>query len=319
MSQLYVGSQDIVHRRPLRQYLANVWLPAFKRSNSKYPRTLQILRAPEWPIYPEIRKEPGTRNLRHILTTDLWKFTVQTQNFMLNKVERMYLQNMARVKEEESELLRLPSRNIVTYDEEDIQRLSHIDNEDDCISVLQDYVLGTVSEAMRLIHGVPLNSPAAASLQFQNVSHLCVAHHARWDILALPRDNAGRHPFVVFFVPPWEFGTDDFDDFTKARTFGDNVLDVLDTDQHTAAYKLWAVIHDTCFGRTKYFAVTNYTRWCFGEIGPGCTVAGVTIPMEAPILNLDGTYEPSPSCYGFNVIEFFLFWINQAVQRQGKF
>lgn len=50
---------------------------------------------------------------------------------------------------------------------------------------MQDYVLGTISEAVRIIVGASLDSAAAAALQFQKASHLCTAHHARWDILTL--------------------------------------------------------------------------------------------------------------------------------------
>lgn len=92
-----------------------------------------------------------------------------------------------------------------------------------------------------------------------------------------------------------------------------------------------AQVHDTCQGRTKRFVVTNYIRWAFGEFSSSGSLAGylsfisssasvdgtvarITDPFEAPILNLDGTHAAVP-CIGFNAVELLTFWIHTSLQQ----
>lgn len=100
-------------------------------------------------------------------------------------VSKTFIQNESLAKDEKSLRLRLPSRDLIVYEEVDIEILSHINNEDDFVAVMREYVLGTVAESIRLIEGIPLDSSIMDALQFRRYSHLCTAHHARWDILAL--------------------------------------------------------------------------------------------------------------------------------------
>lgn len=81
--------------------------------------------------------------------------------------------------------LRLASPRYVTFETEDIMFLKSIDNEQKFVALMQDYVLDTVSESLRAIGNYALNSPQATALRFKEVSNLCTAHHARWDIFAL--------------------------------------------------------------------------------------------------------------------------------------
>ena len=81
--------------------------------------------------------------------------------------------------------LRLASPRYVTYETDDVLFFKNIDNEQLFVALVQDYVLRTVSESLRTIQHHAPDSPEATALLFQNVSHLCPAHHARWDIFAL--------------------------------------------------------------------------------------------------------------------------------------
>lgn len=89
------------------------------------------------------------------------------------------------VESEDSLQLRLPSGNMTVYEDEDIEYLSNIHNEDDLVALVLKYILSTVSEAVRTIERIPRRSHLVRSLKFQRASHLCSAHHARWDILQL--------------------------------------------------------------------------------------------------------------------------------------
>ncbi|KAF9458552.1 hypothetical protein BDZ94DRAFT_1313173 [Collybia nuda] len=311
-------SKDTKHgkvpkRCSLKNYLENTWLPAFKRPGISRPLN-QIQRAHPWPKYPDLQRDIGTRRLVEVLRIDQWSFMLLAEDYMKH-VSSTYIVNESLVEEEHSPRLRLPSRDMVTYEKSDLEFLSQIRNEDDFVTLVQDYILGTISEAIRLVEGFSLSHFLTDELKFLPSSHLCPAHHARWDILALPESDRFLVPFAVIFVPPWEFGTQDFADFTSAQRFEHNALDTLDTSTNTTSDKLWAVVHDTCQGRGKHFAVTNYTRWAFGEFSSNGTIARVTDSFEAPILNLDGTHDAVP-WLGFNVVELLTFWIHTSLQQR---
>lgn len=103
----------------------------------------------------------------------------------MRHVATTYIENESLVEEEDSPRLRLPSRDMVTYENSDLEFLSQIKNEDDFVSLVQEYILGTVSESIRLVEGFSLDHFLTDELKFIPSSHLCPAHHARWDILAL--------------------------------------------------------------------------------------------------------------------------------------
>jgi hypothetical protein len=102
-----------------------------------------------------------------------------------SQLPEVFIENEALKEEEHSTRLRLPCSEFMQYDTNDLQFLSDIENEQDITKVIQDYVLGTVSEALRLMENLPVDVPLAKGLQFRLSSELCTAHHARWDILCL--------------------------------------------------------------------------------------------------------------------------------------
>jgi hypothetical protein len=104
---------------------------------------------------------------------------------VIQGIKDKYIENEGLVEEEESSRLRLPSREFIMYDDGDIEFLSQINNEDHLTTLVQDYILGTISEVIRLVEGVALDDPAIPRLKFNLSSALCPAHHARWDLFAL--------------------------------------------------------------------------------------------------------------------------------------
>ncbi|KAF5381706.1 hypothetical protein D9615_005601 [Tricholomella constricta] len=300
--------REISKSLSMRKYLSKAFLPALKRSTSKHLLTNQIKRAAAWPQYAEMQKRPGMRILNEILRTDTVQFVTLVWNYLENTVAKAYILNENMVIEEESPHLRLPSKDVILYDDDDIKFFSSIDNEEILLKVMQNYILGTVSEALRIINKHPSSSAAAAALQFHDYSRLCRAHRARWDILALPGTKTHPLPFFVFFIPPWEFGTEDFTEFTEVQRFQNGDLDA----PTTTVQKLWAVIHDTCRHRGRFFVVSNYTRWAFGEISPDDRKILITAPFEAPILHFDGTYKATQAL-GCNAVEMLVFWMAWAL------
>jgi hypothetical protein len=194
---------DAIPRRcSLKMYLENTWLPGFKRPGLL--RALaQIPRAPPWPRYPELQRDPGTRRLVEVLRIDQWSFMLLAEDCKsaypleshaysavsldMKHVATTYIENESLVEEEDSPRLRLPSKNLVVHEEADLEFLSQIQNEDDFVTLVQEYIFGTVSEAIRLVEGFSLDHPLTDGLVFSPSSYLCPAHHARWDILTLVR------------------------------------------------------------------------------------------------------------------------------------
>lgn len=103
----------------------------------------------------------------------------------MQHIKHTYIKNESHVEEEESSRLRLPSQGLVMYDHADVEVLSQINNEDDLLLLVQEYILGTMSEVIRLVERVALDDPVIPSFKFDLSSMLCPAHHARWDIITL--------------------------------------------------------------------------------------------------------------------------------------
>jgi len=75
--------------------------------------------------------------------------------------------------------------NLKEYDADDKAFLLNIQNEDDFIRIMQQFVLGTVSELVRVMERLPREVPLAQDIKFKISNRLCPAHHARWDLFTL--------------------------------------------------------------------------------------------------------------------------------------
>jgi hypothetical protein len=108
----------------------------------------------------------------------------------MQHIKHTYIKNETHVAEEESSRLRLPSQELVLYDDADVEVLSQVNNEDDLLLLVQEYILNTMSEVIRLVERIALDDPVIPSLKFKLSSTLCPAHHARWDIFVLVSPSA---------------------------------------------------------------------------------------------------------------------------------
>lgn len=211
-------SEAVTQRCSLKDYLENTWLPGFQRAGSR--RALQeTLRAQPWPKYPELQRNPGTRSLVEVQQLNQWnyislqhtqqcksrylpdgRYTYLYSTTDMARFSHTFIENESLVEEEDSVRLRLPSRGLVNYEDSDLEFLSDIKNEDDFVSLIQEYILGTVSEAIRLVEGISADHFHNKQLKFIPSSYLCPAHHARWDILSLV-SHCAAHFFARYSSP----------------------------------------------------------------------------------------------------------------------
>ncbi|KAG6878222.1 hypothetical protein C0992_008437 [Termitomyces sp. T32_za158] len=294
----------------VQEYLSGVCLPTFRKSSTLWFTTAPHMRALSWPEYPELQRPRGTRPLREIERSPNIKFISLAKNYFSSMQPIEF--NAADYVGKDCPL-RLASPRYVTYETDDIMFLKSVDNEQKFVTLMQDYVLDTVSESLRAIRRHTLDSPQATALRFKEASHLCTAHHARWDIFALPGTPDRPFPFFVFVVSPEEFGIQDMMDFTDPRWFENANGNQLNTP--SKMYQtLWAVISDTCKGRGRFFAVTNYIRWAFGELSPAGTMAYTTYAFESTLMKVDGT-STHPLDLGLNTIQMLTFWVDHALKH----
>lgn len=67
----------------------------------------------------------------------------------------------------------------------DIPCLSNIQNGEKSIVLMQKFVLGTISELIRVMERLPIESPLAQNLKFKVSNNLHPVTHARWDLFTL--------------------------------------------------------------------------------------------------------------------------------------
>ncbi|TFK34620.1 hypothetical protein BDQ12DRAFT_636084 [Crucibulum laeve] len=308
------SEDEMLMKFALRDYIAGARLPEFVQVSGHNLGSAAELKnlawAFNWPEYPTLRRELGTRTLKKVGRVDT-KQIMATARSYLDKFDFLFIHNETGVDAEESQRLRLPCDGLIEYDKEDYELLKNLRHEEDLLMVLKDYVLGTVSEAVRVMQCLPLDAPLSKTLLFKSRNEFCSAHRARWEILALPSDSFNDAPVIVVFVPPTMFGVYDFAQFANIQEFNNHDLDTLDSKEFRASDILWAVIHDCCKGRGYKFVLTNYLYWAFGTFSNDYTEAIVTDAIESRISSFNGIqirgYDSK-----INAIELLAYWMQAA-------
>ncbi|KAF9004575.1 hypothetical protein BDQ17DRAFT_1424425 [Cyathus striatus] len=299
---------------PLWTYLSEVQFPVFSRPDKPSLVSMMITSesAPQWPHYKELLRPTGTRKLQQVQRIPFTDFVRATREYLDVALRDVFLENENMVREEVSTTLHLPSRGaFVDYGDDDVSFLSNIENEDDLSAVMEHYVLRTASECIRLIQKLPPLAPMSRALDFKLSNHLCTAHHARWDIFALPSDASNIVPVVILFIPPWNFTHTDFEEFLMEQGFRDGSLDTLEDEDNRKSHTLWAVLQDICRSRGHRFVVTNYLRWAYGLFEDDYMTANVTDSYEVSVRDFDGKFN-STLAIGCNPIEFLVYWIQRS-------
>ncbi|KAJ8079630.1 hypothetical protein PM082_011217 [Marasmius tenuissimus] len=285
----------------LWNYVRNSALPACLRFGQVPISTVPKFLTP-WPDHPELQRSEGTRVLEEVRNYGKWDFA---------RSVRSYIDSLPAFHIGTKEALRLglPSVGFAELDEDDAERFSLINGIDQLLEVIHQDVIRTVCECVRVIDRMPPDAPLFQQMQFRRATHLCTAHNARWDILAMCPNLFEAIPVLVIVVPPWEVNGQALKKFTLGRDFPDNILDTLPINPRDNSDKLWAVLHDVCHEHGKFFIVTNYTHWTFGRFSNDWKVATVSDPVEARTVELEGGGVNTAHDCGANVVESLIYWI----------
>ncbi|KAF8811115.1 hypothetical protein BYT27DRAFT_6456918 [Phlegmacium glaucopus] len=258
------------HRFPVLRYIETCGLPLV---HVRGQPSLQQLDKPRytlnWPKFHNLRRTPGVRLLTEVVSPGSANDLARIVKTYLRKFTADKLQQQSPAEGEFDGFLFLPCKNMKSYNKTEKHFLANIQNEDDFVRIVQQFVLGTITELVRIMERLPIRSPLAQDLKFKLANRLCPAHHARWDLFTLPQDPDNEIPLLVIFVPPWHFGHDDMKRFASVQQFDDGVLDTLDTRRHNASDIVWAIIYDVLKDRGYQFILTNYNRWVLGTLNQG--------------------------------------------------
>ncbi|KAG6836351.1 hypothetical protein H0H93_008907 [Arthromyces matolae] len=207
---------------------------------------------------------------------------------------------------------RVGEMQLVRWSEEDmvLNVVEHWETEDDDSSWLgaDEYIPLKVKRAKR-----QRDYGSARRINWHND---IVVRGGDYKLLLLINDH-----FIVYFSKKNEdeplsnqFGCMDMLDFVEPRTFQYRNANELDRPRKMVE-TLWAVINDTCEGRGRFFAVSNYIRWAFGELSPSGDAASITFSFESTLLKDDGTVSTPPDL-GCNTLEMLVFFVDWALKRQ---
>lgn len=264
-----------------------------------------------WPACSSLRRQPGTRHLQQVKPNWRWPEISNVVRNYLRQFNDVKIQNENNVLIENASHLALPHLDFVTYGNEDYKLLINVADNNQLLHVMKHYILSTVSEAIRLLQNLPRGVPLVETLKFIDVSRVWGPPGAKWNVFTLPSDVLDVYPITIIFLAPWDFGIEDFNDFTAEQTFPYGSLDTLDRKDKLTSHTLWALIHDILQGKGHSFVVTNYLRWSFGTLTPDCSSAKMSAIFEAEIINFEGQSFNVPYM-GVNCLEILIYWIQAA-------
>ncbi|KAH7890300.1 hypothetical protein F5I97DRAFT_1922630 [Phlebopus sp. FC_14] len=294
---------------PLKKYIKHAWMPACQTG----PRARQN---GHWPWYPELRVRPGTRTLHtvdRIAGETIRNATYKWLQGLADAQLTSELMNAGQLSD-----LALPDTELSILDANDMHYLEHfyLNSATDVSRLLHSYALTTVSKAFQLLMGIPPTHPLGQLLHFRQVYNRIPVEGARFDVLGLPALKESELTMMVFVVPPWEKVENYMKDFALAGLIGDHSLDMNPSNHPPLrATILWAVIWQMCADNNcRYFTVTNYDQWIFGNLSQDLHTAQVTSPMKAPVFKKESTVTadqiPRP-----NILECLLFWMGAATNH----
>ena len=102
---------------------------------------------------------------------------------------------------EANPFLFLPCPALKQYHNDDIALLSNIEKREIFTTVMQKFVLGTISELIRVMERLPIESTLAQILKFNISNSLCPVDDARWDLFTLASGiMLMRHVWMVKLI-----------------------------------------------------------------------------------------------------------------------
>lgn len=292
----------------LKRYLRQAWMPACcigrrpRRSDSNGT----------WCYHPELEVPLGTRNLlfiRRIRDIDLlralstWMDGIPDFSIPVTSMSNDVTVNLA-----------LPSAGIADLadDDADIFDTHEINCVADLTGILKMVTLRTVETAYRLLS----ESAAAHQTTFHDLNARFPIKGSKFDMLGLPGSKPGELSMVLIIVPYWEVDYGNLKDLTHEGKQSPGSLDMISTSRPPYySSVLWAVLWDACKRyNCRYFTVTTYNHWTFGNFSNRLGTAQLTEQIEAPIFLHDSppSLQQIAECHQPNVLECLLFWMAAA-------
>ncbi|KAH7907172.1 hypothetical protein BJ138DRAFT_1014940 [Hygrophoropsis aurantiaca] len=218
-----------------------------------------------------------------------------------------------------SEALALPSTELVVGGEEDrLYLCEDVNKVTDISRILSMFLLRTVGRSLRRFYNVEEGTPLSETLRFHNAFHLCPAKGARWDLLAVPGYDGDTVAMIMVVVPPWEFDLAEFQNFALEGTPAKGSVEHIPSDTvPNACTILWALLWNICNKwKCRYFAVTTYEHWVFGNISELGHRAQVTDIIEAPVYSAEEQV-PKDLLPRPNLAEMLTFWMGASLGGAG--
>jgi hypothetical protein len=188
------------------RYLKTAWWPDW-RTQLGASRLLPGGRTRAWPLCSQLQQLPGHRRLERvtrITPKSLAQATVTCEPCIIQVTGTCFehfsgdLDLLQSIMIEATGpdtpcVLRLPSSELVELDDEDLVILSQeLENQDHFSTLIQTFVMNTVSEAVRLLEDFTVHDPEIEQLRFHVA---CVFQGASWDIIALVRFSSSNLTF----------------------------------------------------------------------------------------------------------------------------
>lgn len=292
----------------LKRYLRQAWMPACcigrrpGRSDSNGT----------WCYHPELEVPLGTRNLlfiRRIQDIDLlralstWMDSIPDFSIPVTPTSNDVTVNLA-----------LPSTGIADLADEDVDIFDthEINCVADLTSILKMVTLRTVETAYRLLS----ESAAVHPTTFRDLNARFPIKGSKFDMLGLPGSKPGELSMVLIIVPYWEVHYGNLKDLTHEGKQSPGSLDMISTSRPPYySSVLWAVLWDACKRyNCRFFTVTTYNHWTFGNFSNHLGTAQLTEQIEAPVFLHDSppSLQRIAECHQPNVLECLLFWMAAA-------
>ncbi|KAI0718431.1 hypothetical protein C8T65DRAFT_85210 [Cerioporus squamosus] len=282
----------------LTAYLSQAYLfPLFTQDN--VPPVQQ--HAPHWPVMEELNcTAKETREIMEVTEMPLLAVENAVRTYFMGFEDKLKI-------EWTNSSLAMPCPEIKVLGNDALNRLV-VANEHDFMEAVQYFMLNTAAEAVRTIEKQLFDEDELTFIRLRvqgtvTSRKICTL----WIFgspVGLPR--VVSQGVVVLSLPPWMFGSGDFQQFARPRKFRRGELDreAPEGAIWNNADKLWALTYDTCktFG-FKWFVVTTYNHWVFGTWSPKWTAAEVT-----PVLPFDKT-----RCV--TLVELLVFWTQSGRER----
>ncbi|KAG6336217.1 hypothetical protein ID866_2868 [Astraeus odoratus] len=288
----------------LKQYLRQIWMPAYKVGARSGTNT-------SWCYHPELRAPHGTRMLiciRRITNANMH----DAFNRWENSVADIGIPVHPRFNEITADLA-LPSAGIADLGDDDLFILDHheINYVTDLSRMLKMFTLRTVEKAYRLFYGT--SEPSAPAADFRVLYSTFPLQGARFDLLGLPGLKPNELSMVLVVVPHWDLDYSDLRDFVQEGNQTPGSLDMIPAARPPYySTVLWAVLWEVCSkANCRFFAVTTYGHWTFGNFSDGLRTAQLTDQICAPIFPKEASVslQDIELCHQPNVLEYLLFWM----------